>query len=86
MVRQMSGVLDDLARSTKPEDRQLMRWVELFRNPQTGAIDREMLREAAKDSTESRQLKEVLARVYRGQAPRQRQELVDRAVDRIATL
>lgn len=86
MVGKMSGLLDDLARSKKPGEPELATWSELFRNRQTGAVDRDMLREIARDNMESRQLKAVINLLFARYAPKQRQAAVDRAIDRLATL
>ncbi len=86
VIRKMSDVVEGLAKSQKADDVRLARWTELFRNPQTGEIDREMLREIAKDPGESSQLREILSQLHKQLGAKQRQEIIDRAVDRIAVM
>lgn len=86
MVDRMKDVLGKLGSSQKPGDAGLAQWAELFFNRQAGEIDRDMLSEIARDSHESQTLREVLNRLYQSYPEKTRKALVDRAVDRIATV
>lgn len=86
MVNRMTEVISKLATSQKPGDAGLAQWAELFFNRQTGEIDRDILTEVARDQHERQNLREVLNRLYQSYPEKTRKALVDRAVDRIATV
>ncbi|MCA9815001.1 MAG: hypothetical protein KC652_07775 [Cyanobacteria bacterium HKST-UBA01] len=86
MVKKMTDVLENIASSQKAGDKPLADWMTLFFNRNTGELDRDMLTEIAKDKSESQNLRQVLNRLYHSYSDKARRELVERAVDRLATL
>lgn len=86
MIRKMTDVLEQIASSQKAGDKPLADWMTLFFNRNTGELDRDMLTEIAKDKYESQNLRQVLNRLYHPYSDKARRELVERAVDRLATL
>lgn len=86
VAQNLSDTVKTLSKSGKSEDVHLANWSELFLNRESGQVDLGMLSEIARDTAENRHLREVLERMYKGFAPKQRQELIERAVDRLASL